>query len=343
MSTTAPLPTSPKLSRRRVTLMLGAAGGMPLLCAGDGARREAPLWRWDGSSLGSPSRLLLYHPDRAAAAHIVRCCAAEIERLERAFALYRADSEIARLNRDGRLAAPSQDLLEVLSQAQRFAELSDGAFDFTVQPLWNLYAGHFFRPGPPPAEGPPAQAIGDALKLVDWKNMEVSAQRIALGRPGMGLTLNGIAQGYVTDRVMEVLRQNGCEHTLADMGRSEIKAGKPHLDGRAWRIGLIDPRHTDTLARRLDLEKTALCTSGGYGTIFEPTGRHHHLFDPRLGTSANHFIAVSVLAPSATIADALSTALYVAPPERSASLLAPFAGARALVTRPDGSVTELSA
>jgi thiamine biosynthesis lipoprotein len=342
MSTTAPLPSSPKLSRRRVTLMLGAVGGMPLLCAGDGAHREVPLWRWDGSSLGSPVRLLLYHPDRAAASHIVRCCAAEIERLERAFALYRADSEIARLNRDGRLAAPSQEFLEVLSQAQRFAELSDGAFDVTVQPLWNLYAGHFFRPGPPPSEGPPARAIENTLKLVDRRNMEVSARRIVLGRPGMGLTLNGIAQGYVTDRVVDVLRQHGCEHTLTDMGRSAIKAGKPHLDGGPWRIGLTDPLHTEAFARRVDLRETALCTSGGYGTMFEPTGRHHHLFDPRLGTSANHFIAISVFAPSAMIADALSTTLYVAPPERSASLIAPFAGTRALVTRPDGSVIELS-
>ncbi len=337
------LPTSPKLSRRRVTLMLGAVGGMPLLCAGDGSRQEVPLWRWDGSSLGSPSRLLLYHPDRAAAAHIVRRCAAEIDRLECAFALYRADSEIARLNRDGRLAAPSQELLEVLSQGQRFAELSDGAFDFTVQPLWNLYASHFFRPGPPPSEGPPARAIGDALKRVDWRNVEVTAKRIVLGRPGMGLTLNGIAQGYVTDRVMDVLRQHGCEHTLADMGRSEIKAGKPHLDGGPWRIGLTDPRHTDAFARRLDLQETALCTSGGYGTIFEPSGRHHHLFDPRSGRSASHFIAVSVLAPSATIADAMSTAVYVTPPERTSSLVAAFPGARALITHPDGSVVEVSA
>jgi len=126
------------------------------------------------------------------------------------------------------------------------------------------------------------------------------------------------------------------------MGRSEIKAGKPHLDGGPWRIGLIDPLHAKAFARRVDLQESALCTSGGYGTMFEPTGRHHHLFDPRLGTSANHFIAVSVFAPSAMIADALSTTLYVAPPERSASLIAPFAGTRALLTRPDGSVIELS-
>jgi thiamine biosynthesis lipoprotein len=91
----------------------------------------------------------------------------------------------------------------------------------------------------------------------------------------------------------------------------------------------------------LDLCDRSLCTSGGYGTKFEVTGRFHHLFDPATGASAHHYIAVSVFAASAMVADALSTALYVTPPERGAAVLASFPGVSALATKPDGTVQRL--
>jgi FAD:protein FMN transferase len=330
------------LTRRRALTILGVAAGLPMLCAGDRAAEAVPLCQWNGTSLGSPSRLLLYHPDRAAAARIVGHCTAEIERLERIFALYRADSELARLNRDGGLDAPSFDLLALLSQCQHLSALSGGAFDVTVQPLWDLYAAHFFtRPSPAP-EGPEPGAIERARTLVGWQGIDLAARRISLARPGMGLTLNGIAQGYVTDRITEILRDHGCDRTLADMGRSELRARGRHPDGRPWRVGLADPRRPDRLAAAIDLCDRALCTSGGYGTPFEASGRFHHLFDPASGASANHYVGVSVLAASAATADALSTALYVTAPKRSATLLASFPGTSARLTRPDGTIEQLS-
>lgn len=327
-------------SRRRIITLLGAAAGLPLLCAGDCATEAeaVPLHQWSGTSLGSPSRLLLYHHDPIAVARIAGYCAAEIARVERIFALYRGDSEIARLNRDGRLDAPSFDLLTLLSHCQRLSALSDGAFDVTVQPLWNLYAAHFFAHTSPPAEGPAPQAIEQARRLVDFRSIDVAARRIALARPGMGLTLNGIAQGYVADRVTEILRDNGFDRTLADLGRSEMRAQGRRSDGHPWHIALADPRQPDRFAAEIELQDRALCTSGGYGTIFEPTGRYHHLFDPATGGSANHYIGVSVFAASAMVADALSTALYVTPPARGPTVLANFPGVSVRFTRADGTV-----
>jgi FAD:protein FMN transferase len=333
----------PRFSRRRALVLMGLGSYAAFICAGDRARVPPRLYRWQGTSLGSPAQLLLYHTDRVAAAQAINRCIAEIERLERIFALYREDSEIARLNRDGRIAAPSQDLLLLLSLSARLAELSNGAFDVTVQPLWTLYARHFFTAETPPTEGPPARAIDEALKFVNWRDVEIGRHALRLARPGMGLTLNGIAQGYVTDRVTEILRGLDCERVLANLGRSEIKALGAHLNGRPWRVGVVDPRRTDVLARMLDLRDGALCTSGGYGTKFEPSGRYHHLFDPRRGVSAHRLVGVSVLAPSAVIADGLSTALYVAPRERAQTLVASFAATRALLTYPNGQGEELSA
>jgi thiamine biosynthesis lipoprotein len=331
------------VSRRRALTIMGAAAGLPLLCAADRSHSAPLLHQWTGSSLGSPSQLLLYHDDGAAAARIAGECAAEIERLERIFALYRADSEIARLNRDGRIDFPSIDLLTVLSQCQTLSALSDGAFDVTVQPLWTLYAAHFFGNSAPAPAGPPLQAIERARDLVDWRALDVGARRIAFTRPGLGITLNGIAQGYVTDRITGILRAHGCDHTFANLGCSEISALGRHVSGRPWRVGLADPRQPEKVGIALDLCDRSVCTSGGYGTKFEATGRFHHLFDPFTGTSAHGYLAVSVLAASTMIADALSTALYVTPPQRSSALLASFPGVSALATLPDGSVRHLPA
>ena len=332
----------PAFTRRRVITVLAAAAGAPLLCKGDHADETVALYRWDGTSLGSPSRLLICHPDRALAGRIAARCAAEIRRLEAIFGLYRADSELARLNGDGRLESPSLDLLIVLAHCQRLAALSGGAFDVTVQPLWDLYATHFFGPASPPTNGPEPQAIENALRLVNWQGVDVTTRRIRLARPGMGLTLNGIAQGYVTDRVTEILRDHGCDRILADLGCSELRASGRRADGQPWRVGLADPRQPEALALTLDLCDGALCTSGGYGTKFEASGRFHHLFDPATGVSAHHHIAVSVFAASAMIADALSTALYTTPPERGPRLLEQFPGVSAIVTRPDGSIRHLA-
>jgi FAD:protein FMN transferase len=324
-------------SRRRVITILGVAAGLPLLATADQPRQPTPLLRWRGAALGCPSRILLHHPDAAVAERAVADCVGEIERLEKAFGLYRSDSEIARLNRDGRLDAPSHDLLALLSQCQRFYELSGGGFDVTVQPLWNLYAAHFFGSQNPSPQGPEPGAIAAALALVDWQSVDVSSRRVALARPGMGLTLNGIAQGYLTDRIAEILRDSGCDRVLADMGKSEIRLVGRGPDGEAWRIGLADPLAPDRVAVTLDLADRCISTSGGYGTRFEATGRYHHLFDPTTGTSAGHYIAVSVVAASTMVADALSTSLYVTPPEHGGRLLAAFPDAVILATRPDGS------
>jgi FAD:protein FMN transferase len=329
------------VSRRRAMTIVGAVAGLPLLYA-HGRSQSAPLLhQWTGTSLGSPSQLLLCHYDSAAAARIAAECAAEIERLERIFALYRTDSEITRLNRDGRIELPSLDLLAVLSRCQSLSALSRGAFDVTVQPLWTLYASHFFGNGGPPPEGPALLAIERTRRFVDWQAINVGRRRIVLERAGMGVTLNGVAQGYITDRIMEILRANGCDRAFGNTGCSEISAIGRHADGRPWRVGLADPRQPEAIAVSLDLCDRSVCTSGGYGTKFEPTGRFHHLFDPFSGVSAHHYIAVSVFATSATVADALSTALYVTPPEHGATLLASFPGVRALATLPDGTVQHL--
>jgi thiamine biosynthesis lipoprotein len=172
-----------------------------------------------------------------------------------------------------------------------------------------------------------------AERLVDYRLIDVGPRRIALGRPGMGVTLNSIGQGFVADRIADMLGEQGFTHVYADLGEIRLIGDDP--DGRPWRIGLRDPKDQARVGRTLDLEDIGLAVSGGYGTPFEETGRYHHIFDPRTGLSADKMTAIAVTAPSAMIANGLATSIYVAGREHAAKILAAYPGAKAVITTAD--------
>jgi thiamine biosynthesis lipoprotein len=322
-----------RLSRRQTMLLLAAAGGLPLpgLLGRPGTPAPA-LHEWHGAALGAEARLVLAHPEPRTARWMLARCIDEVRRLERIFSLYDPDSELCRLNRAGRLAAPSQDLRILLAAALRFGNLSGGAFDVTVQPLWQLYARHFAaRPGDP--EGPDPRAIEAARRLVDYRAIELGG-RIGYRRVGMAVTLNGIAQGYITDRIADLLRDAGFERVLVQLG--ETFAGLPPEPGAPWRVGVPDPAEPNSLLATLELSERALATSSGIGTRFDAEGRHHHLLDPATGRSASRYRSVTVIAARATVADASSTALAILPPERATGVLRAAGAERALLVHNDG-------
>jgi thiamine biosynthesis lipoprotein len=294
----------------------------------------APRLRvWRGAALGADATLQIHHPDGAVAERLIEASLAEVARLEQVFSLYRRDSALSRLNRDGVLEEPPFDLVRLLSESRRYGALTGGAFDVTVQPLWDLYAEHFARPGAAP-DGPPADAVAAVLACIGQQALEVDPARVRLARPAMRVTLNGIGQGYVTDRVVEILRAGGVEHALVDMGETRTIGGYP--DGGPWSVGLEDPRAPGTVAERIALTDRAVATSGGYGTLFDPAGRFNHIFEPRTGRSSWRWLSVSVEAATATEADALSTAFTLMPEEATAPVVRAL-GLVAHFVRADGS------
>jgi FAD:protein FMN transferase len=271
-----------RTSRRRVITITAASA-----CLGLNAPRAEPVRRrWEGSALGAGASLTLYHPDPSRAARLIRQALAEIERLERIFSLQRADSEINRLNRDWRLRRPSLDLMAVLEGAARVWHLSEGTFDPTVQPLWRLLAG---------TSQPSPKSVERAAALIGWDRVGVARSEAALPTPGMAITLNGIAQGYITDRIATMLRDGGLDHALVGCG--ELRALGERPDGRPWRLG--------TALGPMALADGALAISG-------PTGDPVHLIDPRRGRPVAAPPLVAVTAPTAMLADGLSTALAAA-------------------------------
>jgi thiamine biosynthesis lipoprotein len=155
----------------------------------------------------------------------------------------------------------------------------------------------------------------------------------------MAVTLNGIAQGYITDRVADLLRARGWSNILIDLG--EVRALDDHPEGRPWSIAIRDPKQPDQFLTRLSLRDQAVATSAGGATTFDGNGRHHHLFTPETGRSASAYMAVTVVADRAVTADALSTALFVMPRLQLARRLVVGASAKAWMFPPDGSVITL--
>jgi FAD:protein FMN transferase len=322
-------------SRREFLKIAAVAATVPALAGG--VRAFAPrgkLYDWQMEVMGALSELALWHDDPAVAGRTIREVCAEVDRLNSIFSLFRHDSEISRLNRDGYLDNPSWELRNQLTSGRRFSELTDGAFDVTVQPLWDLYAAHFWT-GINKSLDIDSAARRVAERLVDYRLVDIGLRRIALGRPGMGVTLNSIGQGFVADRIADMLGEQGFTHVYADLGEIRLIGDHPP-DGRPWRIGLRDPKNQANYGRILDLEDIGLAVSGGYNTPFEETGRYNHIFDPRTGLSADKMSAIAVTAPSAMVANGLATSIYVAGREHAAKILAAYPGAKAVITTADG-------
>lgn len=286
-----------RLTRRRfvsITAAATALAGRPSRAA----ELRPELRQWRGIAMGADATITLAHPDPAP---IIEAARAEISRLEAIFSLYRNDSALSRLNAEGRLDNPPFELLDCLSWCSTIHTATRGLFDATIQPLWATYAEHHSR-----GRAPNAAAIAQALTRTGWRNVRYDPTAVTFTEPGMALTLNGIAQGYVADRVASLLQARGLTDILVATGEHRALGGHPA--GGDWQVGLAQgDRLLDVTA---PLRDAALATSSPLGTTFDAAGRAGHILDPRTGQPAPPtWQLVSITAPAATLADALSTAI----------------------------------
>lgn len=267
------------------------------------------LHHWQGFALGAEVSLQLYHPDAKAAQRIIEKSVRIIHNMETLFSLHQERSVVSTLNRQGVVHNPPAEFVDLLQTAQGISQMTSGAFDITVQPLWQFYQARFS--GADQGKGPLEEKLQAIRGHIGYQKMSISRQEVSFDQPGMAATLNGIAQGYVTDRVSDYLKSEGLTAVLVDIG--EYMALGPQADQTPWRIGLADPLNFGGIAHILNLRQGAVATSAGRGDSFDRNGEFHHLFDPRTGKSAHRYSSVTVTAPEATLADALSTAFYAMP------------------------------
>lgn len=303
---------------RRRSFIAAALGIGVLPGALRAAAAELPSFTGAGLAFGTTVGVIVRHADETAAWRAIDAALAIVARVHRLMSIYDPGSEVFRLNRDGVLARPDPLLLAVLRHARDLSRLTRGSFDVTVQPLWQagrLAAGE----GRPPS----AREVERARSLVGWQDVEANAQQVLLRRPGMRITLNGLAQGYAADLALQALRRHGVAHALLDAGEF---APQGDADGRAWTLGVPDPRDPGRLAAAFALDGRCVATSGDYASAFTPDYRHHHIVDPATGRSPSGLASVTVLAPTALEADGLSTAFMVLGARRAHTLAARLPG-----------------
>ena len=254
---------------------------------------------WKGIALGADSNMTLFHKDKSYAKESLNICINEIKRLENIFSLFDNNSSISQLNKEGYILNPPKELVEVLNFANNISENTNGAFDATVQPLWIIHKSY--------SKHKNIAILNDEIQkvknLISYKNIEINKNKIYFKKENMQITLNGIAQGYITDKITNILEQRGFTNVLVNLGEFNSIGG--YDENRDWNIAT--PYLNDI--KYLKLNNNAVASSGGYGTRFDE--KYHHLFDVNTGTSANYINSVTIKASNAMLADALSTAVFV--------------------------------
>jgi thiamine biosynthesis lipoprotein len=325
-----------RTSRRRC--IFGAFGALALGLRADRAlfaAHEAGLVsrRRAGLAFGTTFSLLALHQDPAVLAAALDESVAAIRRVHRTMSLFDPESEVSRLNRDGFLRRPDPWLIEALEICRRISQASAGAFDVTIQPLWSVWAAAASR-----AERPSEADIARARGQLDWRGIIADRDAIDLAAPGVAITLNGIAQGFACDQVMRILVANGVEHALIDTG--EFGARGRSGAGRGWRLGIRHPRDFSRYAAIIDPFEGFAATSGDEELAFTPDRSEHHILDPATGHSPRDLSLITVRAATGALADGLSTAIFVAGPDRANAIAQRFGATIEVQIAKDGARVE---
>ncbi len=293
------------MKRRTV---LTAMLGLPVLGATGLWLREPQLRSYTDAGIvfGTTVSMTVLHENETVARAALSSAFTALRAVDALMSVYRADSQVGRLNQVGWLYQPDPRLVQVLDTAQHLSRLTDGAFDVTVQPLWHAANAQ--------------QPVLPALSRVDWRKLDVSDRELRLRETGMALTLNGIAQGYGADQALAALKRHGIRHALLDTG--ELASLGTNETGDPWSLAVRDPRDENRYAQVLAADGRCLASSGDYATRFTDDFSQHHIVDPHTGSSPTELAAVSVLAPSGLLADGISTACMVLGTMKSLALAA---------------------
>lgn len=270
--------------RRFLTIMAGCMASATPLAA---ARAEPVVWR--GRALGAEAEIRLFAPDRDQAKQALLAARDTILRMENLFSLYVPASSLNRLNASGSLNVPPE-FSRLMGIVDKVHQASGGLFDPTVQPMMVALA----RTG----QSLSAADLQSLAERIGWNKVRRNDARMSFSVPGMALTLNGIAQGFATDRVSEVLNAHGFDPHLVHVG--EYRAGS--MPARIG-IGSASGSVLDTL----ELHRSSVATSASGGTRFD--NGSGHIVRPGPGGSEPRWRSVTVQAGTAAHADGLSTAL----------------------------------
>ncbi|MDY6974370.1 MAG: FAD:protein FMN transferase [Thermodesulfobacteriota bacterium] len=318
MKKKAPLPRTYGSMNRRYFLKLSGVAGLGLASAGvlpaaaETVKFNRKSYKVSKTRLamGTFVSMTLIHSSRDKAEEAMGQAFEEIDRLTRLVNRFDQTTAVARLNQEGFLEDAPPEVAQVVARAQDYFHLSNGAFDVSVKPIVDLFRESF-------ADGkntPPSEIeLKKALALVGADRIELKGPMIRFKDPGMGITLDGIAKGYIVDGASGVLVGQQINNYLINAG-GDIRAMGVKRDKKPWTVAIQDPWKKRQYPDIVHMTDGAIATSGNYEVYFDREKMFHHIVHPRTGISPGLSASVSVLAKTAMAADALSTSVFVMNP-----------------------------
>ena len=223
-------------------------------------------------------------------------------------------SEVSRLNRSGG-AVLSPTMANLIKRSKAIYNKTDGLFDITIYPLMELW-GFPTKNYKVPSE----KEIAEKLKLVGFDKIDFNEEtrKISFKNKGMEIDFGGIGKGYITDELVKILTDEKVESAIINLG-GNVFGFRKKPDGSLWNIAIRDPNEPDKYMAAIRLEDSAVITSGGYERYFEENGIiYHHILDPRTGKPSDSGLkSVSIISKDGTLADALSTSLFIMGEEKA--------------------------
>ena len=294
-------------------------------------------------AMGTTVEILLYASTRDHATALFEAAFQEIERVEAALSTYRSTSEISRINRTAphESVVTDPEVFGLIVRALEYGRRTGGAYDITVGPLvkaWGFFRGDGRRPS--------VDELADARATVGWHHVAVDSTRrsIRFLTPGVELDLGGIGKGFALDCAARVLRRHHIASALLGSGRSSYVAIGAPPNAKGWPITVPSPRNPAQAMSTVHLRDQSVSTSGTDQRYFDVDGRRYsHVIDPRTGAPVSGMAQVTVIAPTATDSDALSTALLVLGRDGAAALIEGVDGRAALLITEDGGEEQIVA
>jgi len=267
--------------------------------------------------MGTEVSVYLWSDDPEAGQRALEEVFQEAARIDRLMSTYKDGSEISKINREAakRATVTSPELFTLLGRALRISELTDGAFDIT----YDSVGQHFdFRARQRPNEA----TIESEVAHIDYRlvSLDDETMTVYFRQDGVRINLGGIAKGYVVERGVAILKQQGIEHAAVTAGGDTRLLGDRR--GRPFMVGIRDPRQDGEVAISVPLADEAISTSGDYERFFDEDGvRYHHIIQPSTGEPAGGVHSATVFGPDAVITDALSTSVFVMGVDRGLTLV----------------------
>jgi len=287
-------------------------------------------------TMGTFVAITVIHPSKDEAEEAIELAFEEIERLAFLLSRHDPDSPVSELNRTGTLSDIPVEVHEVVARARYFYQHTGGVFDISVKPLMDLYQ-RSFASGSKPGDGD----IERVLHRIGGADIGLDESRIWFRRTDMGITLDGIAKGYIVDRASRLMTKNGIVDHLINAG-GDIRTSGAAAGGKRWTIAIQDPEKKREFPDIIEMADGAIATSGNYEIFYDTEKMFHHIIDPRTGRSPNHSSSVTVTAPTVMDADALATALFVLAPDEGRGLIETRPGNECFIIDSDGAVTRSS-